>query len=75
MGKNNDDLVNFSGKQRTNFAKYHLIAKVDVWASIPFAEPPLGDLRFMPPVQKRSWSGERDVSMINATQKIVLFHK
>ena len=45
-------------------AKYYLIAKVDVWASIPFAEPPLGDLRFMPPVQKRSWSGERDVSMI-----------
>ena len=51
-------------------AKYYLLAKVDVWASIPFAEPPLGDLRFMPPVQKRSWSGERDVSMINATQSI-----
>ena len=54
-------------------AKYYLIAKVDVWASIPFAEPPLGDLRFMPPVQKRSWSGERDVSMIKR-KKILLFH-
>ena len=54
-------------------AKYYLIAKVDVWASIPFAEPPLGDLRFMPPVQKRSWSGERDVSMIKR-KEILLFH-
>lgn len=35
--------------------------EVDVWASIPFAEPPVGDLRFMAPQPKRSWSGERDV--------------
>ena len=27
---------------------------------IPFAEPPYGDLRFLPPVQVRSWSGVRD---------------
>ncbi|XP_038047696.1 carboxylesterase 4A-like [Patiria miniata] len=31
--------------------------KVDVFKGIPFAEPPLGELRFKPPVEKTEWSG------------------
>ncbi|XP_049771626.1 esterase FE4-like [Schistocerca cancellata] len=27
---------------------------------IPYAEPPVGDLRFQPPITKAAWSGERD---------------
>ena len=32
--------------------------KVDVFKGIPFAEPPLGWLRFLPPVEKSSWGDE-----------------
>jgi para-nitrobenzyl esterase len=33
---------------------------VAVWRNIPYAEAPLGELRFLPPRAPRSWDGERD---------------
>jgi len=30
---------------------------VEVFKNIPFAEPPLGDLRFAPPIAKKPWEG------------------
>ena len=30
---------------------------LEIFKGIPFAEPPLGDLRFSPPVSKQSWDG------------------
>lgn len=35
---------------------------VRVFRGVPFAEPPVGDLRFRAPVAKRAWTGVRDAS-------------
>ena len=34
--------------------------KVDRWRSIPYAEPPLGELRFLPPRPRQRWAGVWD---------------
>eukprot|EP01062_Namystynia_karyoxenos_P013060 TRINITY_DN146_c2_g1_i1.p2 TRINITY_DN146_c2_g1~~TRINITY_DN146_c2_g1_i1.p2 ORF type:complete len:598 (+),score=191.61 TRINITY_DN146_c2_g1_i1:148-1941(+) len=36
---------------------------VDIFWSVPFAEPPEGDLRFAPPVPAKPWNGTRDSTM------------
>jgi para-nitrobenzyl esterase len=35
---------------------------VRVFRGVPFAEPPVGPLRFRPPVKKTAWKGERDAT-------------
>ncbi len=35
---------------------------IRVFRGVPFAEPPVGDLRFRPPVPKRPWSEVRDAT-------------
>ena len=35
---------------------------VDVFRGIPFAEPPVGPLRFRPPVAKEPWTGTYDAT-------------
>jgi len=37
-------------------------AGVNSFRGIPFAKPPIGDLRWMPPQTPEKWSGERDAS-------------
>jgi para-nitrobenzyl esterase len=37
-----------------------------VFKGIPFAQPPLGDLRWRPPAPVKSWSGERDATVFAA---------
>ena len=39
---------------------------VNVFRGIPFAEPPVGPLRFRPPVPARAWTGERDATRFGA---------
>ena len=34
-------------------------SEIIIFRGIPFAEPPIGDLRFAPPQPVRSWSGVR----------------
>jgi para-nitrobenzyl esterase len=40
---------------------------VKVFRGVPFAEPPVGALRFRAPVKSKSWSGERDASRFAAS--------
>lgn len=39
---------------------------VRVFRGVPFAEPPVGDLRFRPPVRKAPWSGVHDATRFSA---------
>ena len=39
---------------------------VRVFRGVPFAEPPVGPLRFRPPVKKAGWQGERDATRFAA---------
>ncbi len=40
---------------------------VQVFRGIPFAEPPVGRLRFRPPQAKKAWTGERDATVFSAS--------
>ncbi len=42
-------------------------AGVKEFRGIPFAEPPVGPLRFQPPVRKAPWSGVRDATSFGAS--------
>src|SRR5271163_4308533 len=40
---------------------------VQVFRGVPFAEPPVGPLRFRPPVKIEPWSGQRDATRFAAS--------
>jgi para-nitrobenzyl esterase len=40
---------------------------VRIFRSIPYAQPPVGDLRFVPPVPVEPWPGVRDCTVAGAT--------
>lgn len=50
--------------------RYGLVRGVDdsaasgtyAWKGIPFARPPVGELRWQPPVEPEAWQGERDAT-------------
>lgn len=58
-------LRGFTQSVRTRNAPYNNVGGVlvDTFLGVPFAQPPLGPLRFRPPLPVRFWSGIR-----NATQ-------
>jgi para-nitrobenzyl esterase len=39
---------------------------VHVFRGVPFAEPPVGPLRFRPPVKVKNWTGERDATRFSS---------
>lgn len=55
------------GRWRTRGAGGHRDA---AFLSVPFAEPPVGDLRFAAPVPRRSWDGVRDARRYGPTAQI-----
>ena len=48
------------------------VGRANVFLGIPYAQPPLGDLRWRPPVDLKPWTGIRDATSyaLPATQRI-----
>lgn len=47
---------------RAGTVRGELRAPVSIWKGIPYAAPPIGDLRFRPPQPPTPWTGERDAT-------------
>ena len=46
---------------------------VNVFMGIPYAEAPVGDLRFCPPVPRTLWTGERDCTQFGESNEKQLY--
>jgi para-nitrobenzyl esterase len=49
-------------RTRTGSLRGESAAGIRIFRGVPFAEPPIGDLRFRPTVKVKPWSGERDAT-------------
>lgn len=49
---------------QTKYGKVEGLEKdgVQIWRGVPFAKPPVGELRFMPPQPPEAWEGVRDAT-------------
>uniref|UniRef100_A0A915D504 Carboxylic ester hydrolase n=1 Tax=Ditylenchus dipsaci TaxID=166011 RepID=A0A915D504_9BILA len=47
------------------FESIFLHKRVRSYLSVPFGEPPVGELRFRPPITKKPWNGTRDASVLS----------
>jgi len=47
---------------RAGIVRGELRPPVSIWRGIPYAAPPIGDLRFRPPQRVTPWTGERDAT-------------
>ena len=50
------------GKIKGKIVKTDLGTEVNTWYGIPYAEPPLGDLRFKRPIPPQNWDGIRNTT-------------
>ena len=63
MGRVSDDLVVSTAYGKVRGLREGGVAQ---WRGIPYAEPPVGPLRFLPPRPPVPWSGERDATRFGA---------
>ncbi|XP_049850078.1 esterase FE4-like [Schistocerca gregaria] len=54
------------GTLRGQISKTYTDVPMYMFQGIPYAEPPVGDLRFQPPVTKAAWSGVRDALAVGS---------
>ncbi|CAH1803006.1 unnamed protein product [Owenia fusiformis] len=62
LGQLRGEVVDFAGWYPDGVINTMVVTE---WAGIPYAQPPVGDLRWQPPVAMSSWTGVRDALNFN----------